>query len=269
MWRDILLKLKDEGGVILPYDTSISTEIKCLIGDIPVYKFKVQYFKEGVDELITKYADTFEELERILYSEIGIEGCACCGHMILGGFFADEELGMKYCSAQCMVKSMNDHYGVGNWHFKSPYVSGLFSEEDGAINEYQFEVYVEKWVAETMDFNKGCDKCGCNTFPVSDNLKRYERIHIDGKELGEMWNDGSGQEPDEESLSDSEADVFNDFDFNDDIEFHEDKQGGGEPDDEPSGEETCEGEPDNEESDKMEKIWVPYHMYYCPPLYED
>ena len=54
MWRDIFHKLKDEGTVTLSYEASISTEMKCMIGDIPVYKFKVQYFKEGVDELITK-----------------------------------------------------------------------------------------------------------------------------------------------------------------------------------------------------------------------
>lgn len=261
MWRDIFHKLKDEGTVQISYEASISTELKCMIGDIPVYKFKVQYFKEGVDELITKYADTFEELERIIDSEVAFRRCEYCGHLIIDGFFVNEELDEDYCCVQCMIKRMNDHYGVGNWHFKSPYVSGIFTE-DSMINEYQFEVLLERELAEVMDYQKSFG-----------GLERYVRVHVDNKELGKMWNDGSGGEPDEQSSDESEGSVFSDFVFDEENTESGEAEQGEETDNEPSDEifdiGDSEFEFDEDEPDCEDKIWVPYHMYYCPPLHED
>ena len=138
-WREIFEKLKNEKTISIPYEASISLEIDSFVADIPVYKFKVQYFTKE-DGMVEKYCKTFDELMFIINSEEAFRKCSECGDLITGGFIANHEMDKDYCCPACMIKSMDRQYGSGMWRFKA--AQGIIDEEDDTIetNEYQYEI---------------------------------------------------------------------------------------------------------------------------------
>lgn len=109
-WFEIVEELSKEKAVTCG-EGCISVVLDMFIGDIPIYKFKVQYFREE-DELgflYTEYASTLEELEDIVNREPAFTKCNCCGELIVGNSFEDMETKELTCSIECFQKNREKH----------------------------------------------------------------------------------------------------------------------------------------------------------------
>lgn len=152
-WREIFEELKHERKVIISYEAALSVELDSFIGDIPVYKFRVEYLTEGVAGPVIEYKKTFDELLDLIDREIVFRRCSRCGELITGGFYSNEELNEEYCGVACMTHAMNEQYGKGNWRFIAE-SEPIIEDEDGnfEVNEYQFEIYTDKVSLEALRY---------------------------------------------------------------------------------------------------------------------
>ena len=150
-WREIFEELKHERKVMISYEAALSVEIDSFIGDIPIYKFRVEYLKEGVAGPVIECKKTFEELLDLMDREVVFRKCSRCGELITDGFYSNEELNEEYCGVACMTQAMNEQYGKGNWRFIA---ASEPINEDGnfEVNDYQFEVYTDKVSLEALRY---------------------------------------------------------------------------------------------------------------------
>lgn len=175
-WRDIFEKLKNERTVQISYEASLSVELDSIIGDIPVYKFKVQYFKGNNEGLVTECLKTYEELMRLIDKEVAFRRCSHCGELIVGGFISNMELNEDYCGTACMMKAMNQKYGKGNWRFKR--AESIIDEDDDTINtdEYQYEVLTNE---ARMDVFKHMLEAEGKEIELLDNMEPKEDYTVE------------------------------------------------------------------------------------------
>lgn len=204
--RQLFEKLRNEQVIHIPYEASISIQLDCIIGDVPVYKFVVQYFTSDKPGVTTEELKTYDELLRLFNIEEAFRTCDECGDLITDGFIANHELKKDYCCVACMTKAMNRRYGKGNWRFKA--AESIIDEEDETIetNEYQYEIISNRVRLEVFKHM------------LEEQGKQFELLEIEPGSEEAM------------ELGDSRDSMIINLE---------------------------------------EATWVPYHMYYCPPLYEE
>lgn len=202
--RDLFEKLRNEQVIHIPYEASISIQLDCIIGDVPVYKFVVQYFKSDEPGIRTEVVKTYDELLQLINIEDAFRVCDECGGLIADGFIANHELKKDYCCVACMTKSMNRRYGKGNWRFKP--AESIIEDETINTDEYQYEVISNQVQLEVFKHM------------LEEQGTEFVLLEIEPDSAESM------------ELNDSRDSLIVNLE---------------------------------------EPTWVPYHMYYCPPLYEE
>lgn len=117
-WNKILRKLSREEFVNVPYEATIEVVVKKMLGDIPIYNFKVTYFEKG-GALVVEEFDTFKQLEDCTFQHKAFRHCSEDGALITGAFYTDNSLKKDYCCMECLSKALNREFGQNNWSVKN------------------------------------------------------------------------------------------------------------------------------------------------------
>lgn len=112
--KDLIEALVEERTVAICYEASISTKVRKVIGDVPIYNFVVDYaVEEGWKK---EELSTLEELKKCIdENPQAFRKCRICGELITEGFYSNNETGKDYCCKACLTEALDKKYGEGEW----------------------------------------------------------------------------------------------------------------------------------------------------------
>ena len=143
-FQDILTKLiADDVVLIARGEVQIKKKLREVIGGIPVYNFYMEFPKERREPIeFTSY----HEMEEYSYGNLSnlFRRCICCEEIPEHGYYMNKETNHMYCNYSCLVKWMNDEFGIGHWQV------GTGTEE-----KLQFYVEIDKSLIE--EFSLDCN----------------------------------------------------------------------------------------------------------------
>lgn len=112
--KDLIEALAEERTVTVCYEASISTKVRKVIGDVPIYNFVVDYAVE--DGWKREEFSTLEELKDCIeLNPQAFRKCSVCGELITEGFYSNNETGEDYCCKACLTEALDKKYGEEEW----------------------------------------------------------------------------------------------------------------------------------------------------------
>lgn len=168
-WSKILRELSREKIVNVPYEASIAVVVKKMLGDIPIYNFKVSYFEKGCGLVVEEF-DTFKQLVDCTFQHEAFRHCSEDGSLITGTFYTDNSLNKDYCCMECLAKALNREFGQNNWSVENVDGQQLIKviTED---QQNEFQDIFDGQEDEDFDVDNNVDFVK----DLQDNLCRFER----------------------------------------------------------------------------------------------